>query len=116
MITAAAWHPIQMSEEKEWVRLCAVDDAPADGGLKQLAAAGRAICLANVDGTLRAVDNVCPHRQGPLAEGWIENGEIVCPWHGWSFNPETGVCTNASGAVEAYPVKLRGKDVLIAVR
>ncbi len=105
-----------MSEENGWVRLCAAADAPADGELKQVAAVGREICLANVDGTLRAVDNLCPHRQGPLAEGWIENSEIVCPWHGWSFNPETGKCTNASGSVEAYPVKLQGGDVLIAIR
>ncbi|HXB61269.1 MAG TPA: Rieske (2Fe-2S) protein [Acidobacteriaceae bacterium] len=105
-----------MSEAREWVRFCAAADAPADGELLQAEAASRTICLANVDGTLRAVDNVCPHRQGPLAEGWIENGELVCPWHGWSFNPETGVCTNASGAVEAYPVKLQGPDVLVGIR
>jgi nitrite reductase (NADH) small subunit len=105
-----------MSEVREWVRLCTVADAPSDGGLLQAEAAGRTVCLANVDGTLRAVDNTCPHRQGLLAEGWIENGEVVCPWHGWSFDPETGKCTNASGAVEAYPVKLQGKDVLVGIR
>jgi nitrite reductase (NADH) small subunit len=104
-----------MSEEKQWVRLCAASDAPADGGLVQVEAAGREICLANVAGVLRAVDNVCPHRQGPLAEGWIENGEVVCPWHGWSFNPETGTCSNATGAVEAFAVKVQGEDVLIAI-
>jgi len=115
----AAWHSKgegAMSEERQWVRVCAAADAPAEGNLLRAEAAGREICLANVEGTLRAVDNLCPHRQGPLAEGWIENGQIICPWHGWSFDPETGKCTNASGAVEAYPVKLAGKDVLIAIR
>src|ERR1700744_5490597 len=83
-----------MSEAGEWVRVCAAVDAPADGGLARIEAAGQDLCLANVEGTLRAVDNRCPHRDGPLHEGWIENGEILCPWHGWSFDPVTGKCTN----------------------
>jgi len=102
-----------MSEEKVWIRLCAAADAPADGTLLLAEAAGRDICLANVDGTLRAVDNRCPHRDGPLHEGWIENGEIICPWHSWSFDPQTGKCTNATGCVNAYPVKTQDSDVLI---
>jgi nitrite reductase (NADH) small subunit len=102
-----------MSDTREWVRVCAASDAPADGSLLRVEAAGRELCLANVGGTLRAVDNICPHRQGPLNEGWIENGEVVCPWHGWSFSPETGKCTNATGCVKVYPVKIESGSLLV---
>ena len=98
----------------EWVRLCGAAEAPVEGKLVQADAAGKEICLANVEGMLRAVDNLCPHRQGPLAEGWIENGEVVCPWHGWSFDPATGKCTNATGCVAAYPVKVQDGAVVKA--
>ncbi len=99
----------------EWVRLCGEVEAPAAGALVRVDAAGKEICLANVEGTLRAVDNLCPHRQGPLAEGWIENGEVVCPWHSWSFDPVTGKCSNATGCVTAYAVKVLDGEILISL-
>lgn len=43
------------------------------------------IAVFNVDGAFFAVSNVCPHAAGPLEHGWIEEGRIICPWHGWSF-------------------------------
>jgi nitrite reductase (NADH) small subunit len=39
-----------------------------------------------------ASDNVCPHRGGPLAEGDLIKDEIVCPWHLWGFDVQTGAC------------------------
>jgi nitrite reductase (NADH) small subunit len=98
-----------------WVRVCDADDAPAEGQLMRVDIEGKQICVANVDGELRAVDNLCPHRMGPLDEGWIENGEIVCPWHGWCFNPVTGVCSNATGAVSVYPVQVEERSVFVAI-
>ena len=43
------------------------------------------IAVFNVDGDYFAVDKVCPHASGPLDEGFIEKGRIICPWHAWSF-------------------------------
>jgi nitrite reductase (NADH) small subunit len=106
-----------MNEEGlRWVRVGAADEAPAEGELLRVEAGGLQICVAGVDGELRALDNLCPHRQGPLDEGWIENGEVVCPWHGWCFNPDTGVCSNAQGAVSTYPVKVEHGALLIALK
>jgi len=48
------------------------------------------LCIANINGVIRALDNECPHRGGPLAEGLIEDGKLICPWHAWSFDPATG--------------------------
>ena len=50
-----------------------------------------AICLANVNGELSALDNICPHRQGPLGQGWMEGEAVICPWHSWAFNVKTGL-------------------------
>ena len=35
----------------------------------------------------------CPHANGPLGRGWIEEGEAVCPLHRWRFKLSTGRCT-----------------------
>ena len=104
-----------MSEGKEWVRACALAEVPSADKVIRVQAAGRDLCLANVAGTLHVLDDVCPHRQGPLHEGWIEEGQVVCPWHGWAFDPGTGVCTNAQGRVEVFTVKVEGPDVLIQI-
>ncbi|KUI29653.1 (2Fe-2S)-binding protein [Mycobacterium sp. IS-1742] len=57
------------------------------------------------DGSLRAVDAVCPHRGGPLADGLADERVVVCPLHGHTFDLCSGV--EAGGAhfsVRSYPV------------
>jgi nitrite reductase (NADH) small subunit len=54
------------------------------------------ISVFNVDGTFYATSNICPHAQAPLHEGFIEDGRITCPWHGWSF-PLTCEYTDRDG-------------------
>jgi nitrite reductase/ring-hydroxylating ferredoxin subunit len=43
---------------------------------------------------LRVVDARCPHRGGPLIEGVLRNGAVVCPWHWYTFDLDTGRCRN----------------------
>jgi nitrite reductase (NADH) small subunit len=77
---------------------------------------GVPICLANVGGTLSAIGNVCPHRQGPLGGGWIEDGKVLCPWHAWAFDVTTGVVAEPeTGRVEVYPVRVEGGAVLVEI-
>ena len=98
----------------EWVRLCGVNEAPAPGGLQELEAGSQTVCLANIDGQLCALDNVCPHRQGPLAQGWIEGQTVVCPWHAWAFDCRTGVAEPPERAqVKVYPVRTEEGTVLV---
>ena len=98
----------------EWVRLCGLNEAPGEGKLVAAEARGVAICLARLDGQLAAVDNACPHRRAPLAEGWIEAGKLVCPWHSWSFDLNTGAAEYPEGEkVEVFQLKVEGEDVLV---
>ena len=69
-----------------------------------------------MNGAYSAMDNVCLHRGGPLGQGMIENGKVVCPWHGWEWDPKTGEAShNSSAKVAVYPLKLENGDVLIEV-
>ena len=98
----------------QWVRLCGLGETPAEGKLTAAEAGAQNVCLARVDGVLSAVENVCPHRQAPLAEGWIEDRRLVCPWHSWSFDVKTGLAEYPPGEkVRTFAVELRGDDVYI---
>ena len=47
-----------------------------------------AIC--NTGGAVRALSGVCIHRGGPLGQGQIHEGRVVCPYHLWEFDCATG--------------------------
>jgi nitrite reductase/ring-hydroxylating ferredoxin subunit len=63
--------------------------APSRG--RQVTIDGRWIALFNVDGEYHAIDAVCLHRGGPLAEGTLDRCIVTCPWHGWQYDVTTGV-------------------------
>ena len=97
---------------------------------------GRAgIGVFNVDGTLYALRNICPHNLGPLCTGHVSgrfvasgppsrngatltmdrDGEILrCPWHNWAFDITDGSCLGDPRLrVRTYPVSVEGDDVVV---
>lgn len=99
-----------------WVKVCGVAEAPQAGHAMEAEAEGKAVCLANVKGELCAVDNVCPHRHGPLGQGFVEGGSIVCPWHSWTFSLKTGLAEYpVHHRVAVFPVRIDGDDVLVEI-
>lgn len=78
----------------EFIRICSQSEVPAAGNVKEVTVAGRALCVANVGGAVCVLDGTCPHEGGPLGEGIIEDGRVVCPWHGYAFDPRTGATEN----------------------
>ncbi len=65
------------------------DDLNTDE-VKAVIAGGQAVCLARTEAGLSALDNRCPHQGGPLGEGTIEDGWLICPWHGYEYDPVSG--------------------------
>jgi 3-phenylpropionate/trans-cinnamate dioxygenase ferredoxin subunit len=94
--------------------VAALADVPP-GTLRVVECGGRSLALANVDGELHAVDNVCTHDNGPLGEGALRGARIVCPRHGAAFDARTGrvLTLPAVRSVRAYPVHVDGDDVYI---
>ena len=63
-----------------------------------------------------ALDNHCPHQGGPLGEGSIEKGLLRCPWHGYDYDPLTGIPpAGFSDAPACFPVEVRDDGVYVAV-
>jgi nitrite reductase/ring-hydroxylating ferredoxin subunit len=65
----------------------------------------RSFAVFVVDGVVRVTDAACPHRGGPLSEGTVRDGAIVCPWHWYAYDVVDGRCrTSAELALTTYPV------------
>lgn len=97
-----------------WVHLCTLAEAPEEQQVSELEVEGVTVCLARLQGELLAVDNWCPHRRGPLGQGWIEGDAVVCPWHSWAFNLKTGLSEYPEDhRVEPYPVRQEGESLLV---
>ena len=62
------------------VRVAAEGEVPVGEG-RVVEASGRALALFNVDGVYHCLDNLCPHRGGPLGEGDLDDRLVSCPWH-----------------------------------
>jgi nitrite reductase (NADH) small subunit len=89
-------------------------DLPAPGEAKEFELEGKTICVANVNGALYAIDNVCLHEGGPLGQGYVDGGKIVCPWHGWEYDAKTGeLFDDPKSKLDVYPLKVENGDVLI---
>jgi nitrite reductase/ring-hydroxylating ferredoxin subunit len=77
-------------------------------------AAGCAYAIIQVGGEVRAFDGCCPCTGGPLGFGAIRDGLLVCPWHGWRFDVETGVMAyDDTIRIARFPVKVEDGEVLI---
>lgn len=104
-----------MSEDSKRVRVAATGEVPAGEG-RVVEVGGKSVALFNVDGRYYAIDNVCPHRGGPLGEGDLDGQVVSCPWHAWRFDVATGANVN-NPAVKAgcYAVTEEGGGVYVQI-
>jgi apoptosis-inducing factor 3 len=58
--------------------------------MRDLQAGNQQVLIAKYNGKLYAVGSQCPHRQAPLSQGMLFQDKVVCPWHGASFNIQSG--------------------------
>lgn len=96
-----------------YVPVAKTTDIPSGSALACVA--GRyEIALFHIDGEFHALENVCPHQGGPLADGYIEAGTITCPWHAWCFEIRSGKMTLGEYArVPRFDVRIEGTTVLV---
>ena len=87
------------------------------GEMKMVTVDEEDILLANVDGTIHAVSDLCSHADASLSDGYIEEGEVECPLHGSRFNLTTGEALNlpADEPLKVYEIKVEGDDILVKV-
>jgi nitrite reductase/ring-hydroxylating ferredoxin subunit len=99
----------------EFVRVARTRDISSGEG-RAFAVNGRTVAVFNVGGRFHAIDNVCAHQQGPLAEGDVEGCIVTCPWHGWTYDVTTGRSPDdAAARVERFETRVEQGEILVAV-
>jgi len=96
-----------------FVRVASLDEVKKDGR-KLIVVNNEKIVLFFLEGNVYAINAVCPHKGGPLEEGYISDEELVCPWHAFMYNIKTGECLNHPGfSVRTYNTKVEDEKVFI---
>lgn len=97
--------------ESAWVEL----DLPdiEIGRVATVVAAGRALCVTRTVDGWGVLDNRCPHQGGPLGDGQLENGYVICPWHAYEYDPVSGAPPSGfADAALAYPTRRTANGAL----
>ena len=97
----------------EFVRVAQTSDIPTGEG-RQFEVGGRQLAIFNVRGRFHAIDNVCQHQAGPLAEGELDGCIVTCPWHGWTYDVTTGVSPEDPNVrVQSFALRVDGDSLLV---
>lgn len=89
----------------------------ADGQGQTVAVQGEPVAIFRVGDALYAIDNTCVHEDGPLGEGHVEGGVVVCPYHDWRYELSSGKCLSEPGrAVGCFAIRERDGFVWVGKR
>jgi len=101
--------------QNEFVKICRLNDLKEKQG-KRLIIDDVEVAVFKVGGKIFALNNVCPHQHtNNIYDGFIEEGHIICPEHGWEFNLETGRIRSGGKGLDSYEVLIEGNDVYVKV-
>ena len=96
-----------------WKQVAAASDLPP-GSRKLVRTDGHSVLLFNVDGSVHAIADSCPHAGAWLGSGKLDGCFLRCPSHGLEFDLRTGCARTGQGlAVRAYPVQVEDDAVLV---
>lgn len=100
--------------------LVKVSEIP-EGERKLIQVNGVGVAVFHQEGRFYALDNACPHRQGPLIRGALENWgagtvcAIRCPMHGWKFDLATGDSHGRPANATVYSLMQKGDELYIEI-
>jgi nitrite reductase (NADH) small subunit len=97
------------------VNLGSTSRIPAGQGRCYVVGAEEIAMFRQRDGRLFATQNRCPHRQGPLSEGVMGGGHVICPLHAHRFNLENGAGSEPGECVKVYGIKERKGEILLSL-
>lgn len=98
-----------------FIEIASLDQIPPGSG-SRFTAAGKDIAVFNVDGTICAIGDTCPHAGGSLGMGKLDGTIVTCPVHGMKFDVATGCFAGTSDfGVASYPVNIVDGKVMAAV-
>ena len=101
----------------DFVRVASVAEIP-DPGKELVEVEDRLVALFHVGGKFYAIDDVCTHDGGPLAEGELDGFTVACPRHGAKFDIRDGraLTMPATQPTVAHEVKVEGDEIFVRLK
>jgi nitrite reductase/ring-hydroxylating ferredoxin subunit len=99
----------------KWVRVAHLSDLPTEGLGHAVKAQGLDIALFRWEDRVYAIEDLCPHLGFPLSEGIMQQGEIICSWHGWHVRLEDGSCRREREKAKVWQCEIRGDEVFVRI-
>lgn len=97
-----------------WIDIAALDAIPQRGARLVKTAHGCVAVFRTGADEVFALDNACPHKNGPLAEGIVHGKAVTCPLHNWVISLETGMVQGPDeGQVTTYPARVEKSRILL---
>lgn len=101
---------------RNWVAIGSINDIPRQGARCVKNGAMTIAVFRTSDDRVFALEDKCPHKNGPLSQGIVHDGCVTCPLHNWVISLETGAAQGADeGQTASFPVKLDGQTVLLGL-
>lgn len=103
-------------QTQSWVAVGVLEDIPRRGARCVSYGAMTIAVFRTENDRVFALEDKCPHRNGPLSQGIVHDGCVTCPLHNWVISLETGEAQGADeGATASFPVKLEGGRILLSL-
>ncbi|MBC7145847.1 MAG: nitrite reductase small subunit NirD [Thioclava marina] len=103
------------AQVENWVAIGPLSEIPRQGSRRVLWGQIKIAVFRMSDDRVYALEDKCPHKNGPLSEGIVHEGCVTCPLHNWVISLETGAAQGADeGQTRTFPVRVEDDTVLIA--
>lgn len=91
----------------KWYKITQLENIPLMGSRKIEIGETEIAIFKTRDGSIFAVNNVCPHKKGKLSEGLVHETQVTCPLHNWEIDLKTGQALgNDKGCTVIYETKI----------
>ncbi|OUD10515.1 nitrite reductase (NAD(P)H) small subunit [Marivivens niveibacter] len=99
-----------------WIDIGALNDIPRQGARVVKTQSGCVAVFRTLNDDVFALEDRCPHKNGPLSEGIVHGSKVTCPLHNWVFDMNTGEAQgNDEGSVPTYPAKVENGRILLDI-
>lgn len=100
--------------EKTFIaRLGSIQNIPMGQGRSFIVEGEEVAVFRTRGGSLFAIENKCPHLKGPLSDGIVGDGKVVCPLHGHKFDLKTGEGSEGHECVNIFDVREENGNILL---
>lgn len=84
--------------------------------IKKVKVGGKNICIVNYQDSLYGVGAICPHAGAELSGGWCKDGKIICPFHRYGYDLQTGRGNpGQNDFIETYPIEVRDGQLYVGI-